>query len=303
MSLFDTHLFVDWSARSAPSPLSPSRDSIWVGEIGEGRARAHYLRTRAEAMSFLAARLQREVAQRRRVLVGWDFPLGYPAGFARALRLHGTPWRATMDLLASLVEDGPDNRNNRFQVAARLNALLGRRSGPFWGRPHAWPHSGVRATSPGFPFLGRRAKLARLRRCEARAPGVQEPWKLHGKGSVGGQALLGIPSVHALRYASGLSEVSSLYPFETRFRVPRAKRGHSLVVHAEIWPGLVARSGWLGRSRHGIRDEDEHFALCRWAKASEQSGELARFFGMPAELDQASARACLDEEGWILGVA
>lgn len=104
----------------------------------------------------------------QRMLLGWDFSLGFPAGFAQALGqslaggqgranepqhalpdqagssshtvtsalcagdkgplLEGTadpqlvpPWRVPWEYLSRHIEDRPDNSNNRFQVAARIN--------------------------------------------------------------------------------------------------------------------------------------------------------------------------------------
>jgi len=72
-----------------------------------------------------------------RVLIGFDFPYGYPSGFAAALGLKGSgpPWRATWNELASLISDGDDSRNNRFKVASHLNLRCGPGPGPFWGAP------------------------------------------------------------------------------------------------------------------------------------------------------------------------
>jgi len=33
MPLFETYIFVDWSARNALTSKNPSKDSIWVGEF------------------------------------------------------------------------------------------------------------------------------------------------------------------------------------------------------------------------------------------------------------------------------
>jgi len=88
-TLFDTVVVVDWSSSGTPSPARPSANAIWIGVAQAGGVTAHYLRTRADAERMLTGLLDTEAAAGRRVLAGFDFPFGYPAGFAA--RLTGTP--------------------------------------------------------------------------------------------------------------------------------------------------------------------------------------------------------------------
>src|SRR5206468_24092 len=110
--------------------------------------------TRALAAAHLAGVIDSHVAAGRRLLVGFDFAFGYPAGFARALGLRGPApvWQRTWAALAELVEDGDDNTNNRWRVAAGLNRRLGRRPGPFWNCPARAVGSALAATRPAFPY-------------------------------------------------------------------------------------------------------------------------------------------------------
>ena len=83
---FDTHVVVDWSARNAPSPAAPSKDAIWIGvQRDTGPEAPRYFRTRSEAVSWLADFLSAEAGAGRKVLAGFDFPFGYPAGVARRI--------------------------------------------------------------------------------------------------------------------------------------------------------------------------------------------------------------------------
>ena len=68
-------------------------------------------------------------------MVGFDFPFGYPAGFAARLGLEGPPWRAVWDEIARLIEDDEGNRNNRFEVGAEFNRRVSGGRFPFWGCP------------------------------------------------------------------------------------------------------------------------------------------------------------------------
>ena len=112
------------------------RTSIWSC-VGDGRAaslRTTNHRTRRDAEAWLLDYLIAAVHDGRRVLVGLDFPYGYPGGFAAALELEGEPWRALWTYLECEIADDGRNVSNRFEVAARINQQLGRRA-PFWGRP------------------------------------------------------------------------------------------------------------------------------------------------------------------------
>ncbi len=64
--------------------------------------------------------------ENRRVLVGFDFPYGYPCGSSRALGLPfgRQPWWEIWTQLAARVQDAANNVNNRFVVAAVASNLL-----------------------------------------------------------------------------------------------------------------------------------------------------------------------------------
>src|SRR5205814_678678 len=141
--LFDAYVVVDWSASNVPCS---GRDSIWIAVLeraarGRGRTVTRLTltnpTTRAQARDSLVSALASFGERGARVLAGFDFPFGYPAGFARCLGLGRPAWRATWDELARLVTDTPDNANNRFDVAADLNRRLAGEAFPFWGCPSA----------------------------------------------------------------------------------------------------------------------------------------------------------------------
>jgi molybdopterin-guanine dinucleotide biosynthesis protein B len=260
--LFDRVIVVDWSASATPSPARPSADAIWIGEASAADDRTDYFRTRQAAEAALHDRL----AGDDRVLIGFDFPLGYPAGFAK--RLTGVPEaRAIHGWLAERIEDGPDNRNNRFQVAAAINQRFGAR-GPFWGCPtaEAGPHLSPRR-EVDYPAL----RLSERRAVERSIPRAQPVWKLYTTGSVGSQALMGLPVVHRL----GLP----VWPFD-----PPASR-----MVAEVYPSLLA--GAVAQTG-GIKDAAQVQLLARALWNLAQRDRLAPLLDTPQ-----IAR----EEGWILG--
>jgi precorrin-8X/cobalt-precorrin-8 methylmutase len=233
-------------------------------------------------------------------LVGFDFPYGYPSGFAGAAQLEGgPPWAAAWDHLARHLRDEPDNSNNRFEVASRLNAAIGDGPGPFWGTTgdrHVSPHLS-RTKLPGFPHGGLAEFRANERAVRATGRYPFSVWQLTGAGSVGSQAMTGIPVLWSLRSHPGLVHRSRVWPFETGLTTdPTAGRADT-IVHAEIWPSAIP----VDLARHAVKDAAQVIGLCEHLARLDSIGELACQFA--PDLDAATARAVVDEEGWILGAA
>lgn len=308
MRLFDAYLFIDWSARNSRTPQTPTADAVWVGEsVPEiSHNRETYHRTRSEAIRSITSILTNHVKEKRRVLVGFDFPYGYPHGFCRALRLPSGPqsWWAIWAELADRVRDTDDNGNNRFEVASELNSIAGDgKPGPFWGCPGDRVTAALSRFAPAYPFHTIGGGLQRLRIVETRLRGVLPAWQLFGNGAVGGQALVGIPYVYHLRRHLELVQVSRVWPFETGFGSIRAPGRGPFVLHAEIWPGIASRGveEYLKAEPPPIRDCAQVRAMCDWAAKCDAEGSLARFFGAPRGLNEQQGKACVEEEGWILG--
>ena len=125
--LFDAYIIADWTAAETKK-LGDS--SLWIG-VAKRDVRfrlyteTHNVATRAEGEALLASILADHRKRGDRVLVGLDFNFGYPAGTAARLKLEGTagqpPWQLMWKFIASNVVDKPDNTNNRYQVAAKMN--------------------------------------------------------------------------------------------------------------------------------------------------------------------------------------
>jgi hypothetical protein len=308
--LFDAYLIVDWSASAIPKK---GRDSIWIG-FGRRRGRSLQMApssnplTRVSAVDEIQPRLEALVAERCRVLVGFDFPYAYPSGLARALgwrpEAQVGEWRFTWDRIIAAIRDAPDNANNRFAVASALNAEMGRRSpGPFWGGPPRCETATFKPTSPPFPYAleGLTAPLARHRLAEQamreRGQQVQETWKLLGRGSVGSQALMGIPRVAALRAAPRLAPHSRVWPFETGFVADPEPGRRPFLLHAEIWPRVAP----FEDDPTKVKDEIQVECLVRWLAQHDDDGALGTLLDAPPRLADAQRMACVREEGWILG--
>ena len=291
--IFDRYVIVDWSASNRPRV---GKDSVWVCVLdADGRVSAENPPTRGNAELIIGDALRHFVAEGERVLVGFDFPYGYPGGLAAALDLAGPPWRALWQyLVAGVRDDGETNASNRFEVAARINACLERQA--FWGRPSSRPFDELSARRDRVVYRleGEQAGLAEWREVEAilRARGYRphSAWQLFGNGSVGSQTLTGIPVVARLRNDRGVAAASAVWPFEVT--VPELPAGCGAVIHAEVWPSLIGVPAVPGQ----VKDQTQVTGLARELRDRDRAGDLAGLFAA------ASARAG-SEEGWILGVA
>ena len=78
--IFDHYLMVDWSANSTPKM---GKDSIWLC-VGNhvGPSAPENMSTRDQAVERIVEITRGCVEASGRVLVGFDFPFGYPNGFA-----------------------------------------------------------------------------------------------------------------------------------------------------------------------------------------------------------------------------
>ena len=128
MTLFDEYVAVDWSAKAT---RAHGANSIWIAVCDSRRTPTlENPATRREAMDSIETLLRTATDERRRLLCGFDFSFGYPEGTARKLTGRDC-WEAIWERIAEVIEDGPNNRNNRFDAAAELNGCFGG-AGPFW---------------------------------------------------------------------------------------------------------------------------------------------------------------------------
>lgn len=252
MPLFDSYMVVDWSANGTPKT---GKDSIWIAHLRPGQAVAlDNPPTRHAAMTQIAAMIEEEGRKGRRLLAGFDFAFGYPAGMARAMG-PDADWRSIWAHLHDHLIDTPDNANNRFDLAASLNARFPG-DGPFWG-------NGLARDIPGLPRRkpqGWGKTLPDNRRlADSLAPGAQEVWKLSGAGSVGGQSLTGQAALEGLRRRMPVA----VWPFEDIDAAP--------TVLAEIFPSLIS----LNPALHPIRDAAQVMGLAQTLAAWDAAGRLS----------------------------
>jgi molybdopterin-guanine dinucleotide biosynthesis protein B len=275
--LFDRVIIVDWSAANLPTSPTNRANAVWIGcHDAEGAAEWHH-RTRHEAEAQLLTLIDTAQADGVRALVGFDFAMGYPSGFARRLTGTADP-RAVWRWLAGAITDTTQNRNNRFAVAAAINAQFPEGPGPFWSHPTGqhWPGLPYRRSGIDYEALG----LAEQRAAEAAVPRAKSPWMLFNPGSVGSQSLLGLPLIHRLVQRPG----TAVWPFDP----PDAP-----IVLAEVYPSLLAGPVAILANAQGLpADQAQVRLLSRALYALAQRNRLAPLFATPPKAA---------EEGWILG--
>jgi hypothetical protein len=292
--LFSAYVIVDWSAASKPTT---GADSIWIGVVKRDvRFRlafeAFNVPTRAEAEKKLAAILDDFKKRGEKVLLGFDFPLGFPRGFSDALKLTGDqPWLAVWNQIDRMAKDKPGNVNNRFGVASEINRRITGGPFPFWGCP---PKDALTTLQPKRPREHTADDLPEMRHADLAAPGASSIWKLYYAGSVGGQAILGIPAVkrlHAVRAAK-------VWPFETGWKaLDTADLDGVEVLIAEVYPSLFKAQPQPGETKDQaqVRVTAEHFAKL------DEAGKLGAVFAAPKGADEQRLAEVEREEGWILG--
>lgn len=294
--LFSAYVIVDWSAAAKPAT---GADSVWIGVLKRDvRFRmsfeSHNPATRQEAEKVLGAILDDLKKRGERALLGFDFPLGFPRGFAEALKLPGeAPWRAVWDQVDKMVKDKADNTNNRFGVGSELNRRITGGPFPFWGCP---PKDALTTLQPKRTRAHGPDDLPEFRHADVAAKGAASIWKLYYNGSVGGQALLGIPAIKRLKTARG--DAVRVWPFETGFKaLTEADLEGVEAVVAEVYPSLLKIKAAPGEVKDlvQVRETAEHFARL------DEAGKLAEQFAPTADMDPAVVVDAEREEGWILG--
>jgi hypothetical protein len=298
--LFNAYVMVDWSAAAT---AKTGKDSIWIGVLKRDiRFRPTFEAfnppTRAAAEKQLVEVMADLRRRNDRSLIGFDFALGYPAGTADLLKLKAPTWEAMWSFLSANVVDKPDNTNNRFAVASKMNRLMTDQPYPFWGAPPKDAQRWLTTTKPALPAD---FALPQLRRTElatqgASKGGAKSVWQIFGNGTVGSQTLVGVPAVR--RFLEAMGGKAAVWPFQTGWKALTPVDIHALeAVVAEVYPALVPAKPEPGEivDRAQVRTLCEHFARM------DEQGRLGSAFGPPDDMDEAAREAVEREEGWILG--
>ncbi len=298
--LFDSYVMVKWSAASKPAT---GADSIWIGAMmPDARLKLTFRSsnppTRAKAVEELQEMVGRCMKRGDRVLVGMDFPLGFPAGTAAGLKLEGAAWRALRTFLLKEMKEKPDNSNNRFALAARMNRLISNGPFPFWGcskKDELTTLSVKKSREHGEGDI-QEFRVVEQVLTETKKLRPQPVWKIAYAGAVGGQTMTGLPAIERLRDSfPGLR----VWPFELPLEklTPDITDSTRLVV-AEIYPGLVPAK----QESTEIKDEAQIRAFAEHYAELDQSGKLGSLFAAQHKLNDAQKAKVITEEGWILGI-
>jgi hypothetical protein len=238
---FDAYLMIDWSSSS--SPLT-GKNSIWIaGGAWSGQTfkagPPHNVSTRLRAVDQIRECVELWRYEGKRVLVGFDFAFGYPAGFAEALGLTspaGNSWKVLHEYFSSRVVDSPENIHNRDAFADECNRKVGA-PGPYWGcQASAITPSLTQQRLGVFAFPHHNLEEWRATEIAARSrTTTQSVWKLNCGVSVGGQTILGIKYLHDLGRAVG----GHIWPFDG-WTTPTEPS----IWFAEIFPSLVQYPEW-----------------------------------------------------------
>ncbi|WP_417525003.1 gephyrin-like molybdotransferase Glp [Marinovum sp.] len=266
---FDTIAVVDWSGGNDRG-VRPKKDAIWIGLMRAGiEEEPFYCRNRQVAEAALCELIEAEHAASRRLFIGFDFPFGYPKGFAEALTGQADPL-ALWQWFEARVEDSP-KANNRFDLAGMINRQFGS-DGPFWFNGLAREIDGLPRNKSQYrnPFPERRA-------CEERAKGSFTCWQLAGAGAVGSQVFMGLPVLQRLRQ----KYQARAWPFEPL---------DSDLALVEVWPSLIAPIIAAECGEDEIKDRAQVRILAR-AIADLPAEQLATMLDVDAP-----------EEGWIFGL-
>ena len=277
MNLFDTILVADWSAGKRMGP-KPKKDAIWLGITRDGTSQEPvYCRSRQEAEREIVEIIEAEIAAGRRLLCAFDFPFGYPQGFARHVTGSDDPF-GLWDWFEAHIRDGQDGTNNRFDVAEKLNGMFDG-LGPFWGKPNRDEWLGVPYVKSGILF----DQVAEKRACDTVSKASSSCFQLFFNPTVGSQQMLGLPMLNRLRRLNGVR----VWPFEALEDAP--------VVLAEVWPGLIENSVKAELANEGseaIRDRTQVRMLANALARLPKDSLMDHMTSLPSV-----AR----EEAWILG--
>ena len=108
---------------------------------------------------------------------------------------------------------------------------------------------------------------------------------------------MGIPYLHKLRFQEPkLSEISLVWPFESGFTSDPLADTNAQILYTEIWPSLVERP-----KKDKIPDREQVRTYLSWLRIQQAASTLGNYFDTPTGLTKKDIKACINEEGWVLG--
>jgi len=245
------------------------------------------IRTRTETIDVIKDHILASLKSDEKLLIGFDFAFGYPAGTAEALGTNG--WESLWAMIHDKIKDTEKNVSNRFRVAEELNHMIGSTEGPFWGHPHQRQYQGLKPKKP----LKSHPDIKEFREVERRATSAKSVWQLAYNGAVGSQTLLGIASLERLRRDPEIGRYIAIWPFETNF----ADDINKPIIFAEIYPS--SHQGWKDMP-FDTADAQQVAKICEDFKLWD-SQNLLKTKLSASNLTETQRYAAINEEGWIIG--
>ena len=300
--LFDAYIMVDWSAASKPTT---GANSIWIGIVAkDARLKFQFTAvnpdTRLKASKLIEDLIGKLNHRGDRVLLGFDFSLGYPAGTASVLGLdtaNQPPWKAMQGFLASKLKDKADNSNARFAIAAGMNYKISQSAFPFWGAPARDQVKTLAAKKGDFASANLpEYRLTEQHLIETKQAKPKSIWQLAYTGSVGSQTLTGLPHISHLLEALPKATV---WPFQTGFvQLTSESLGDVQTVITEIYPSALD----VTPSKGEISDRAQVRTIAHHYCDLDGKGRLEALFGPPETLNVEKIAQIEAEEGWILPI-
>ena len=288
-----------WSigARPACRRRAATASGSAIGDATGARARCSKTRRPGTRRSDAARRMLAAASRRgERVLLGFDFPFGYPAGFAARLGLAGAAVARRLGRDRRLLADDERQRQQPLRRRRRAQpARLAAAAFPFWGCPaasrrrtssapkHHRPHDGDGLAEQRLIdrcMCRGRSRAGSCRHGLGRRPGVD---RNPGRARAARRSALG-----RRRARSGRSRPGS-----------RAARRTG----ASSSPRSIRR--WCRRAAADWRSQGRGAGAHRRRASSprvDDAGELAALFAGDPGLTPERARRVETEEAWTLGV-
>ncbi|MCA8834349.1 MAG: hypothetical protein K8953_04610 [Proteobacteria bacterium] len=279
MTMFNGYIMTNWSGASSRVYRT---SSIFVVSLIDGKKETESFSTRTRAHDYITCIMDKAGKNKKRLLLCFDFPFGYPANSYDGFRCNN--WEELWDLISKEIDDKPDNRNNTFEVAGELNKTF-TGVGPFWRHPS--PNDNRFENLPYYQPDGYGDWLpSEFRHVEklAKDPPRINPmsvWELYNPGSVGSKTLMGIPTLQKLKERGDCC----VWPFQDL--------DENKHVIAEIYPAI-----WDKKNQPAMTIKER---LCRTLKiisCLDKNERLQDFLNAPDAYD----KNIIKKEGWILGV-
>lgn len=275
--IFDGYIMTNWSGAASPASI------FFIGFI-DGKKIKEEFKTRQKARDYLTSIMDKAKHNGQRLLLGFDFPFGYPADAYGEFSCKD--WKALWALIHGEINDdisGKRNKNNRFCVAAKLNKKF-KTPGPFWGHPQPEDnrYDGLPYRKPkGYgDTLPKEFRYVEKKLREINNINPLSVWKLFHGVSVGSKTLMGIPTLYKLQKRADCL----VWPFDDL-----EDNKH---VIAEIYPSI-----WTERN-NGLGIKARICIAAETIACLDKKGDLQDLLKAPDSYD----RNMIKKEGWILGI-